>query len=154
MPIFQTRSFFFGFDSLINSFLGSFLGVKNLPWFFLGIHNFCWYSMIFLDFLCFFSLGFSRTPVGLFLGQESGVLTQESWLRTLPRFGSRFFLVVKNLSSVYVTVYFREYKYRPKDSIIGRYRLAIALWLSLGDIFNRPGVAGAVIQTFLSFYFK
>ena len=31
----------------------------------------------------------------------------------------------KNLSSVYVTVYFREYKYQPYDSAIGLYRLGV-----------------------------
>ena len=40
-------------------------------------------------------------------------------------FGSRFFLVAKNPTLAYVTVYFREYKYRPYDSVIGLYRLGV-----------------------------
>ena len=77
----------------------------SLPRFLLGIHNFCQYLLIFPYFLVFFPLFFStKKPCKSISRSTLGV-------RNLPHFGSQFILVVKNLSFVYVTVYFSGYKY-------------------------------------------
>ena len=78
-----------------------------------------WFLSIFVDipwlsrcFPCFFL----ETPLVYF----------QVYFRIQEPSSVRFsVLSVKNLSSVYVTVYFREYKYRPYDSVIGLYRLGV-----------------------------
>ena len=109
------------------TFLGSVLGFYEESRIF-----FCFSSifMILVD-ICRYSLIFSVFFLGFSIKKNLSISRSILGVRNCPWFGFRFFLVVKNLSLVHVTVYFREYKYRPYNSIIGLYRQAICHTLKL-----------------------